>query len=224
MRRLACLVVLALLAVAPPSVPAVAAVGAVIEGRARAVDGDTLDMGGQKVRLFGVDAPELDQSCDRGGKVWACGAAARDMLAEIVGRARLTCSVEDVDRYGRLVAVCTRAGEDVGAALVRQGGAIAYLRYSSRYANAEAAARRDGLGLWQAVWITPEAHRHAAAPGAAPAGGCVIKGNIGSTGKRIYHLPGQADYEATRISERKGERWFCSEAEARAAGFRRAAR
>jgi len=52
----------------------------------------------------------------------------------------------------------------------------------------------------------------------------VIKGNIGGTGGRIYHLPGQADYEATRINEKKGERWFCSEAEARAAGFRRADR
>lgn len=200
-----------------------------IRGRAVAVDGDTLTVAGQKVRLFGVDAPEMDQTCDRNGKVWACGVMARDMLADMVAAGRLSCDVVDTDRYGRAVAVCALGDRDVGAQMVRQGGAMAYRRYSGRYVNAENAARRDGLGIWTSVMLTPEDYRHADdAPKAAPevAGGsdCVIKGNIGASGKHIYHLPGQADYAATRINTAKGERWFCSEAEARAAGFRRAAR
>ncbi len=197
-----------------------------LEGRARVVDGDTLELAGERVRLFGIDAPELDQVCDRGGAAWACGAAARDMLAKIVAGGRLTCAVQDVDRYGRAVAVCLRQDTDVAALMVRQGGALAYRRYSDRYVNAEVAARREGLGVWASDWMEPEAYRQQdqAPVQAAPDGGCAIKGNIGAQGKRIYHLPGQADYAATRINEGKGERWFCSEAEARAEGFRRAAR
>ena len=199
-----------------------------LSGRARVVDGDTLEVSGVKVRLFGVDAPELDQRCERGGRVWACGQAAREALAGIVGRQRVVCDVQDIDRYGRDVAVCQVGDQDVGAVMVREGMAIAYRRYSGRYVNAEAAARREGLGLWTSTYVQPEAYREAErAQGsgqAPPDPGCVIKGNIGGKGGRIYHLPGQADYAATRINEKKGERWFCSEAEARAAGFRRAAR
>ena len=213
------LIVLALLALPLPSQ------AAEVTGRARAVDGDTLEVAGQKVRLFGIDAPELDQSCDRGGRRWACGEAARKALAEIVGRQRLSCEVRDIDRYGRNVATCLAGGEDVAAIMVRQGMAIAYRRYSGRYVNAEAAARSDGIGLWTSTYIQPEQHRaEGRGQDPVPSGDCLIKGNIGQSGKRIYHLPGQADYAATRINEGKGERWFCTEAEARAAGFRRAAR
>lgn len=199
-----------------------------LTGRARVVDGDTLELSGVKVRLLGVDAPELDQRCQQGGRVWACGQAARAALAGIVGQRRITCLVQDIDRYGRDVAVCQVGDQDVGAVMVRQGMAIAYRRYSGRYVNAEAAARAEGLGLWTSTYVAPEAYRQAEraqrAGQVAPDAGCVIKGNIGGKGGRIYHLPGQADYDATRINEKKGERWFCSEAEARAAGFRRAER
>lgn len=200
-----------------------------LTGRARVVDGDTLEVSGVKVRLFGVDAPELDQRCQQGARVWACGQAAREVLAGIVGGRRIVCAVQDIDRYGRDVAVCQAGNQDIGAVMVRQGMAIAYRRYSGRYVNAEGAARAEGLGLWSSTYVQPEVYRQAerAAQGAgqaAPDAACVIKGNIGGKGGRIYHLPGQADYEATRINEKKGERWFCTEAEARAAGFRRAER
>lgn len=202
-----------------------ATMAAEVSGRARAVDGDTLEVAGQKVRLFGIDAPELDQLCDRGGKPWACGDAARKALAGIVGRQRLACEVRDIDRYGRNVATCLAGDDDVAALMVRQGMAIAYRRYSGRYVNAEAAARADGIGLWTSTYIQPEAYREQSrAADPQSAGDCLIKGNIGRSGKRIYHLPGQADYAATRINEGAGERWFCTEAEARAAGFRRAVR
>lgn len=213
------LLVLALLALPLPS----SAMEMV--GRARVIDGDTLELAGQKLRLFGIDAPELDQVCDRSGQRWACGEAARAALAQIVGGRRLSCAVQDIDRYGRNVATCLAGGDDVAALMVRQGLALAYRRYSGRYVNAEAAARADGIGLWTSTYVAPEAYR-AEGRGAdpAPPGDCTIKGNIGRGGNRIYHMPGQADYAATRINEGAGERWFCTEAEARAAGFRRAAR
>jgi len=195
-----------------------------IEGHAQAIDGDTLTVGDRKVRLFGIDAPELDQTCRRSGRSWACGTSAKQMLADLVASGPVRCDVMDLDRYGREVAVCKVRGDDIGALMVRQGGAIAYRKYSSRYVPAETAARREGLGLWAATWITPEEFRHSGDTQPVPDADCPIKGNIGNGGRRIYHLPGQADYSATRIDTRRGERWFCSEAEARAAGFRRAAR
>lgn len=213
------LLVLAVLSVPVPSW------GTELAGRARVIDGDTLEIAGQKVRLFGIDAPELDQRCDQDGRVWACGLAARDMLTGAVGRQRLTCAVQDIDRYGRNVAICFAGDQDVAALVVRNGMAIAYRRYSGRYVNAEAAARREGVGLWTSTYIQPEQYRaEGRVEQPPPTGECVIKGNIGRSGTRIYHLPGQADYDATRINKAAGERWFCSEAEARAAGFRRAAR
>jgi endonuclease YncB( thermonuclease family) len=217
------LVLWALCALFPP-IPALADM---VEGRARVIDGDTLDIAGTKLRLHGVDAPELDQTCQGAGGDWPCGAFARDMLAGIVGEGKLSCDVQEVDRYGRGVAVCLRDRTDVAARLVRDGGATAYLRYSDRYAPAERAARSEGLGIWSGGLTMPEAWRHAqdgAATAGAVTGDCLIKGNVGSGGRRVYHLPGQADYDATRINPRKGEAYFCTEAEARAAGFRRAKR
>lgn len=195
-----------------------------ISGRAQAIDGDTLTIGGQKVRLHGVDAPELDQTCTTAGRDWPCGAFARDLLAELIGRARLSCAVQDIDRYGRAVAVCMAGPRDINAELVRAGGAVAYTRYSDRYRPAERAARAEGLGIWSGTMEQPEDYRHKddPAPQTAPTS-CAIKGNVGASGK-VYHLPGQADYAATRINPKKGEAWFCTEAEARAAGFRPALR
>ncbi|MBC2834335.1 thermonuclease family protein [Paragemmobacter straminiformis] len=193
-----------------------------IVGRARVIDGDTLEIGSKHVRLFGIDAPEHDQTCDRNGKPWPCGQAAAQALADLAGRARLECEVQDRDRYGRAVSICAAKGVDLGEQLVRQGTATAYLRYSHRYVAAEAEAKARRLGIWGGQMVTPEDYRHGTAQD-APDPSCTIKGNIGTKG-RVYHMAGQADYAATRINESKGERWFCSEAQARAAGFRKASR
>jgi hypothetical protein len=79
---------------------------------------------------------------------------------------------------------------------------------------------REGRGLWAGEVALPETFRHSPEP---VAGDCAIKGNISASGQ-IYHRPGQRDYDAVRIDSRKGERWFCTESEARAAGWRAARR
>ncbi|EEW25142.1 thermonuclease family protein [Rhodobacter ferrooxidans] len=191
-----------------------------LEGDAHVVDGDTLDVAGHAVRLFGIDAPELQQTCTRGGQAWACGHWAREELAQAVQGAAVSCTVQDRDKYGRSVAICTAAGRDLGQLLVEAGAAGAYRRYSDRYARAEAGAERRKLGIWSAVMQSPEAFRHAGADRApAVVEGCAIKANISASG-RIYHRPGQRDYAVTRINLARGEAFFCTESAARAAGFR----
>jgi endonuclease YncB( thermonuclease family) len=189
------------------------------QGAARVIDGDTLAIGGTTVRLHGIDAPERGQACDRAGQAWDCGAFAARVMADLIGGRPVTCDPpRDTDRHGRSVARCRAGGTDLGAAMVAAGAATAYRRYSTAYVAAEDRARAAGRGIWAARMVTPEAHRHSGTP-PRPAEGCTIKGNIG-TGGRIYHMPGDRHYAQTRIT-RPGEAWFCSAAEAEAAGFRR---
>lgn len=217
-RSLLVLAALALSGLAP------SALAETFAGRARVIDGDSLAIGARQVRLHGIDAPEARQTCTGAdGRDWACGAWATRELAALVADRQTVCETRDIDRYGRSVARCRVDGQDLGRALVHAGAAMAYRRYSQAYVGDEAAAKRAGRGIWQGELLSPEAHRaatRAESPGAAPEG-CPIKGNISASG-RIYHLPGQADYARTRINEERGERWFCNEAEARAAGWRRA--
>ena len=204
------------------------AVAGDVAGVATVEDGDSLAIGGRKIRLHGVDAPESRQVCTRDGKPWRCGQASATALADHLGRRTVVCRVVDRDRYDRLVSECTVGGESVNAWLVRQGWALAYRHYSGAYVGDEVAAQAAKRGVWGSEFTPPwewrDEKRHAqqAAIAAAPPTGCPIKGNINQRKQRIYHMPGDPDYDATRINPRNGERWFCSEDEARTAGWRRA--
>ncbi|MFC3118726.1 thermonuclease family protein [Jhaorihella thermophila] len=191
-------------------------------GTVRVIDADTWRVGGEKVRLFGIDAPELGQPCtwpDRRDR--DCGRwAAQETRRRFEGRTAI-CERIATDRYGRTVARCFVEGADAARVMVSEGIAFAYRRYSMDYDLDEKRAVVTGRGLHAATLDRPAEFRRArGAP--PPARGCVIKGNISRGGRRIYHVPGQRDYDRTRISPSKGERWFCSEAEAQAAGWRRA--
>ena len=204
-----------------------------VSGPARVSDGDTLRIGDETLRLFGIDAPEDGQSCARAdGSAWPCSDHARAALAALIGAAPVTCEGIERDRYDRLVARCWLGGLDIGDWMVRQGHAVAYRTYSEDYAAAEEAARRAGAGLWQGAFVLPSDYRAQARDAAQTAAqtatasegpdGCTIKGNINARGDRIYHLPGSRDWAGTRIDTDRGERWFCSEAEAASAGWRAA--
>ena len=203
--------------------------GEELSGRMRFSDADTLRVGATLVRLFGIDAPEQAQTCTRpDGTPWACGAWATSRARALFEGRTAHCRRLDTDRYGRAVARCFAGGVDIAAVLVREGIATAYRRYSRRYVAVEKEAALAGRGIWSGLMQSPESFRAARRssppllPQAAP-GRCLIKGNISRSG-RIYHLPGQRDYDRTRIDPARGERWFCTETEARAAGWRRAER
>ncbi len=197
-----------------------------VSGSARIVDGDTIEVADTKVRLFGIDAPEAGQRCKRasGAGEWECGDAAMDRLVAIINGQPVDCKGDDWDAYGRLLAECVSAeGVTINAQMVRDGAAWAFVKYSDRYAAEEAAARKARLGVFQSeasttAWDFREAQWADAMEGAPE--GCPIKGNINSKGERIYHAPWSPQYRKTKVSPEKGERWFCDEADALAAGWR----
>ncbi|MCJ2039230.1 thermonuclease family protein [Methylobacterium sp. J-059] len=205
-----------------------------IIGRASVTDGDTVVIHGTRIRLFGIDAPESAQVCeDAAGKEYRCGQVAALALSDWIGEAPISCEPRDTDRYGRTVAICRKGPEDLNAWMVAQGHAVAFRRYSSDYAGQEAQARAAKRGIWAGTFEDPAGWRRTRRGGAAaraadeptPAGSnasmtCTIKGNISAKGDRIYHLPGTSAYTRTVIDEKAGERMFCTEDEAKAAGWR----
>lgn len=195
---------------------------AVVSGVARVVDGDTLQIGGAKVRLEGIDAPEAGQTCGRRWLgSWDCGTAATRHLSDLAERVEIRCESRGLDRYGRILGVCFAGALEINDEMVRRGFAWAFVKYSRSYVEAEAEARTMRLGIWQGdaspAWVYRE-RAWAAADDAAP-GGCAIKGNISRVG-HIYHLPWSPWYGKVKVDAAKGERWFCSEEEAQAAGWR----
>ncbi len=204
-------------------------------GPARVIDGDTLEVVGLRIRIHGIDAPEARQLCSTGTEQTACGQQATQEMRDLIRGEPVRCEPRDIDRYGRIVAVCmNHEGKDVGREMVRSGWALAYRQYGLDYVADEEAASATSEGMWETTFVAPWdwsrgitiPHRPPSADDLQPendneAGACLIKGNVSSRGEeRIYHVPGGANYEQTIIDPSKGERWFCSEAEAQAAGWR----
>lgn len=208
------------LGVASIAVLPVAAPAFELRGKVRVVDGDTIAVGREKVRLLGIDAVEKGQTCRaaKGGS-YPCGVYVTDWLRARAEGQQAVCDVQERDRYGRHVALCRIDGADIASELVEAGLATAYRRYSTLYVPAEERARARGLGFWSGSFEMPSSYRKGRVKGAVPPGDCAIKGNISKNG-RIYHMPGARSYARTGIDISKGERWFCSETEARAAGWR----
>lgn len=192
-------------------------------------DGDTIRVvvkgRSERVRLIGIDTPELG----RDGAADQChAAAARRQMQQLVQGTRVhlvrDSTQSNRDTYGRLLryVYTVKSRKDVGKALITRGSGREFTfrnsyRHRSAYRSAERSARNAGRGLWGSCGTTA-----APAPVAAqPAGQCLIKGNIANDGEKIYDVPGQQYCGVTQIDTSRGERWFCTEPEAVAAGWRR---
>ena len=201
-----------------------AALAETITGPVRSMDGDTFEIAGVVIRLADVDAPEMAQKCQGGPKeLRDCGVFVADVLAGRIRGQSVECEVHAIDEHKRRIASCNHAGEDLSTWLVSEGLALAFRRFSERLVPVEEAAKAAGRGLWQTTFEAPwdyRAHRWEVAAQESPQG-CPIKGNISRDGEKIYHTPwGSQWYDRTKITESQGEKWFCDEAEALAAGWR----
>lgn len=189
-------------------------------GKASVTDGDTLEIRDIKIRLHGIDAPESDQLCSKDQKRYRCGQQAALALDELIDSGTVRCEEKDTDRYGRTVAECFVGATNINAWMVENGWALAYRSYSNDYIRQEDMARTAKVGIWSGDFQNPWDYRRGPTEAeTAESAGCLIKGNINSSGKQLYHMPGTTAYGRTKIDENKGERWFCSEAEAISAGW-----
>ena len=120
-------------------------------------DGDSLRSGNLRIRLFGIDAPELTQKCsDQNGVLWDCGVAAQRQLNGLIGTNKdLQCSLRDVDQYGRLIMQCFKGSTDIGAAMVQSGHALAYRHFSDLYIGEEEQAKTAIKGIWRGTFSPP---------------------------------------------------------------------
>jgi endonuclease YncB( thermonuclease family) len=127
-----------------------------VEGPARIVDGDTVEIRGIKIRLEGIDAPETDQLClDKQAQRWTCGIEARDRLIAHVRNESWACAISGLDRYGRSLGMCKVDGENVNGWMVANGWALSFTHYSHVYDKDETAARSERKGLWEGAFIAP---------------------------------------------------------------------
>jgi endonuclease YncB( thermonuclease family) len=126
-----------------------------LAGLARVTDGDSLVLGGERVRLKGIDAPELDQLCGAPGRRWPCGRRAALVLRRLTGHGMVRCRISGADRYGRQLGHCHAGKTDLNRTMVEKGWAVAY----GDYRREERVARAARLGVWRGPFVAPRAWR-----------------------------------------------------------------
>lgn len=215
-----------LLMVSDGSLARTAAIGDVAAAKnATVIDGDTIELAGQVVQLHGVDAPELGQRCLKNNRLVDCGMSAAFELNKIIGIVHGAVECKKVGtNAGTVEAVCNIGETDLSYALIVAGYAISTADQHA-YHLAQEKAQRASLGLWHSEFIDPRDWRAGKRlPGevADDDESCPIKGVIYDN-DRYYFVPTDEGYETLSIDTSKGEQHFCSDEEARDAGWQRAA-
>ena len=124
------------------------AYGQTIYGKARIIDGDTINIGNNKIRLHAIDAPETKQRCTKNGKKWSCGLESTKFLKNLIGNEKIRCDINGLDRYNRYIGVCYKNNIDLNSEMVINGWAIAYTYYSLDYIKEEKIAKSKKTGIW----------------------------------------------------------------------------
>lgn len=192
-----------------------------VAGYAVSLTGDTMRIDGKTVRMAGIEAPELTQTCSRSnGSTWNCGQSALNALRQLTGRHTITCEIQYTDAFGHKVGRCRAGDIDLAAEMVRNGHVFASSGLFATYGSEQAEAQSAKAGLWNGTSRSPQDFRNErweTASRNAPQG-CPIKGRMVANGK-IYILPWSRNYDKYRVRAERGDRWFCSEDEARSDGW-----
>lgn len=196
-----------------------------VESKVFVVDGDTLEIDGSVFRLFGVDAPELGQTCLDKSKRWRCGLqAALEMRSLFRIWGSIECYVIHTER-NEVRAICHDPQyNDPAEVLLTRGLAIALPESIPAYKRAEKQAKRAKLGLWRGEFVLPSewrAGKRLPGPADSPAEVCDVKGIVTEEGHRVYYVPTDKDYDGLTVTAARGERYFCSDDEAELAGWKR---
>jgi len=187
------------------------------------VDGDTIDIDGKTVSLYGIDAPELGQHCKNGSKSYRCGYEAAIHLKKLVGNQAVTCDATPADSEDNSK-ICTVGSVDLSQAMLQNGYATAKLSAMSLYKNTESEAKRSGLGIWRGDFVQPSewrAGRRLNAGDGQIVETCDVKGIVSDNGDKVYFVPTDIEYGDIEIDSGRGEEFFCSDDQAELAGWRR---
>lgn len=193
-----------------------------ITGPVRVIDGDSIRIGKEEIRINGIDAFEGKQLCRLKDSDWPCGKIASEYLRDYVGDSSIRCTWKERDQYQRALGHCFKDKKDIAAEMVRNGYALAYRKYSDRYIGEEINAKAGRLGVWAGEIVPPWEWRRGKrlAGNELPGIDCPVKGNVNRKGRRIYHVKGWRDHAKVRINKNEGDRCFQTAEEATAAGFR----
>jgi len=130
-----------------------------IIGHAKIIDGDTIHIKNNKIRLHGIDSPEAKQTCKIDSQNWFCGKQSTEELKKIINNQSVECTVNDIDIYNRYVAICLVNDINLNQWMVKNGWAIAYRYYSTDYIIEEKYARDNKLGIWKSEFLKPYQYR-----------------------------------------------------------------
>ena len=130
-----------------------------IKGKAKVIDGDTIHIGNNKIRLHGIDAPEQKQTCSFEGNEWNCGQDATIFLTTLIYKKSVSCRVNDIDQYKRLVAVCFVDNININQLMIISGWAIAYRYYAKDFIKEEEIAKKNKVGIWRGAFEEPYIYR-----------------------------------------------------------------
>ena len=120
------------------------------------IDGDTIIINSEKIRFFGIDTPEIKQTCtNNNGQTYSCGVKATLELKKIIGSRKVSCKKKTKDRYKRSISICYVDGKDINSLMVKKGWALAYRKYSKKYVKDEVIAKSNKAGMWSGYFIAP---------------------------------------------------------------------
>ncbi|UEM23769.1 thermonuclease family protein [Skermanella mucosa] len=185
------------------------------------IDGDTVQAGSEVYELAGIDAPELGQRCLNSASLYACGQEASFALRKMIGITAVSCTRQP-DGDG---VECAGSAGNLGLLLVKQGFAVARPGAAPAYLEAQRVAKDSKLGIWRGDFVPSvrwrqgdrlEAERQSPAP-------CPVKAAVEQSGRKVYLVPTDSVYDKVTPDQEAGGRLFCSDEEARAAGFERPA-